>query len=91
MNNWKKVSIIVPIYNEAGNIMPLYDEIYREITKDFSDSDFEVIFVNDWSKDDSWKEICQIQEKNSNIIAINLHRNYGQATALQVWFENCSW
>lgn len=88
---WKKISVIIPIYNEAGNLLPLCDEINTEIISDFSDFDFEMILVNDGSTDNSRNEICQIQKHNKNIIAINLQRNYGQATALQVWFENCIW
>lgn len=88
---WKFFSIIIPIYNESENIFPLYNEIYSEISKNFSKHNYEIIFVNDWSTDNSWDEICNIQKNNKNIIAINLQRNYGQSTALQVWFENCSW
>jgi glycosyltransferase involved in cell wall biosynthesis len=88
---WKNFSIIIPIYNEAENIFPLYQEIYNAIHNNFSDFDYEIIFVNDWSDDNSWNEICNIQKNNKNIISINLQRNYGQATALQVWFENCNW
>lgn len=87
---WKNFSIIIPIYNESRNILPLYNEIRKEMTENFSKSDFEIIFVNDGSTDNSRDEICDIQERHKNIIAINLQRNYGQATALQVWFENCN-
>jgi glycosyltransferase involved in cell wall biosynthesis len=90
MDIWKNFSIIIPIYNESGNIIPLYDEIYKSMTQDFPKFDFEIIFVNDWSTDNSRNEICNIQQNNKDIIAINLQRNYGQSTALQVWFENCS-
>ena len=57
----------------------------------FCDSNYEIIFINDGSTDNSWNEICDVKKHNTNIIAINLQRNYGQATALQVWFENSSW
>ena len=87
----KKLSIILPIYNESENISPLFQEIINSINQDFWNFDYEIIFVNDWSTDNSWDEICTIQKNNKNIIAINLQRNYGQATALQVWFENCDW
>ena len=88
---WNKISIIIPIYNESENILSLYEEINTEITKAFTTFEHEIIFVNDWSTDNSRNKICDIQKKNSNIIAINLQRNYWQATALQIWFENCSW
>ena len=88
---WKKISIILPIYNESGNILPLYDEICDEMKRDSSKINIEIIFVNDGSMDNSWNEICDIKEYDKSVVAINLQRNYGQSTALQVWFENCSW
>ena len=87
---WRFFSIIIPIYNESENIVPLYNEIYGAITQDFPNYDFEIIFVNDWSTDNSWNRICDIHKNYKNIIAINLQRNYGQSIALQVWFENCN-
>ena len=91
MQKSEKLSIIIPIYNESKNILPLYNEIYSEISKDFSDFDYEIIFINDWSSDNSRNEICDIQKNNKNIVAINLQKNYGQSTALQAWFEICNW
>lgn len=91
MQDSKKISIIIPIYNEAKNIFPLYQEIYDTISTDFSDFNYEIIFVNDWSTDNSWNEICEIQKNNNNIITINLQRNYGQSIALQAGFDNCDW
>ena len=55
---WRFFSIIIPIYNESENIVPLYNEIYGAITQDFPNYDFEIIFVNDWSTDNSWNRIC---------------------------------
>lgn len=91
MQQLEKLSVIIPLYNESGNITPLYNEILSSINNDFPSHKYEIIFINDWSTDNSREEICNIQENNENIIAINLQRNYGQATALQVWFENCNW
>ena len=90
INNWKSLSIIIPIYNEEENISSLIFEIEQTINSDFSDFKYEIILVNDWSSDHSRQEICNIHKNNKNIVAINLQRNYGQATALQVWFENCN-
>ena len=86
----KRLSIIIPVYNEENNIYPLYNEIQNTLNQDFSHFNYEILFINDWSTDNSRHEICNIQKINKSIIAINLQRNYGQATALQIWFENCS-
>lgn len=86
----KLLSIIIPIYNEEWNISSLVSEIQINLQKDFSDFWYEIILVNDGSDDNSRDEILQLKNKYKNVVAINLQRNYGQATALQVWFENCS-
>jgi len=86
-----KFSLVIPIYNEQWNIRQLYQEIFESMKNDFSNFNYEIIFVNDGSIDDSWDEICSIKNSNKNIIAINLQRNYGQSTALQIWFQNCDW
>jgi glycosyltransferase involved in cell wall biosynthesis len=57
------------------------------MNKDFSDFSYEIIFVNDGSKDNTRKEMGKIKNDNlekRKLIAINLQRNYGQSTALAV-------
>lgn len=80
MNN-QKLSIIIPIYNEEGNIIPLNNEIKTEVQKDFSD--FEVIYVNDGSTDQSLKELLSL----SDIKVIDLNKNYGQSIAFDAGFK----
>ena len=77
----KEFSIVVPIYNEEGNIKRLDSEIKKtmnEISKDF-----EIIYINDGSKDNSLKELNSLK----NVTIIDLNRNYGQATALDAGFK----
>lgn len=88
----EKISIIIPIYNEEKNIQPLCDEIFDVLKKDFSSFQSEIIIVNDWSTDGSWSKICEIKDKKKeNIKAINLQKNYGQSTALDVGFGYANW
>ena len=74
----KQLSIIIPVFNSEGNIAELSRQL-MDALKDFS---FEVIFVNDGSRDKSWDVIKQATVENNNIIAINLRRNFGQDNAL---------
>jgi len=74
-------SIVVPIYEEAGNIIPLDKEI-KAIFSKISDN-YEIIYVNDGSKDDSLNELKQLK----NVTIINLNRNYGQTTAFDAGFK----
>lgn len=74
-------SVVIPIYNEEGNIIKLDKEIIEVMNK--ISKNYEVIYVNDGSKDKS----LQILLKLKNAIVINLNRNYGQATALDAGFK----
>lgn len=90
----KSLSIIIPLYNEEWNISLLFHEIVDSMDKDFLNHPYEIIFVNDGSNDKSREEIEKLRNKNlknGKFIAINLLRNYGQSTALDVWFKesNC--
>ena len=83
-NTGKRLSIVVPIYNEAGNISRLDQEIKTSLS-DIS-GDYEVIYVNDGSTDETLTELNTL----SNAKIINLNRNYGQATALDAGFRACT-
>jgi len=79
-----ELSVIVPVYNEAGNITKLDQEIKDAVSK-ITDS-FEIIYVNDSSTDHTFIELSNLD----NITIINLNRNYGQATALDAGFKACT-
>ncbi len=79
-----KLSIVVPVYNEAENIALLDTEI-KEVLKEMGKTDSsEILYINDGSKDDTLKVLKGL----SGITIINLNRNYGQATALDAGFKN---
>lgn len=76
----KKVSIIVPSYNEETSLKVLLDEL-GDFLKSF-EYNYEVIFVDDGSKDNSFNVLKEAALKNPNIKVIRLRRNYGQSAAL---------
>ena len=78
------LSIVVPIYNEAGNIGPLYDRVVAVMT-DYGRS-FELILVNDGSRDHSEAELKAIAARDARVKVINFRRNYGQTAALMGGF-----
>ena len=78
------ISVIIPIYNEEANIIKLSESILNAL----SDIDFEVLFVNDGSTDNSEKIMESISQKHSNMRLINLRRNYGQTAAMQAGFDH---
>lgn len=76
-----KLSLVIPCYNEEANI-PLF---YRTVEETFmhEDFDYEYIFVNDGSKDNTYNELKKLTEScNSNIHVINFSRNFGKESAM---------
>ena len=80
------ISIVIPIFNEEGNICKLAESIVTNLSK----INYEVLFINDGSTDNSEKNILIITKKYSNFKLINLRRNYGQTAAMQAGFDYSS-
>lgn len=76
----KLISIVVPIYNEERNIAPLYAELQKVFAG--LEYDFEIIFVNDGSKDGSILELGKLAEIDARIKVIDFARNFGKEIAL---------
>ncbi len=82
----KLVSIVLPCYNEEKNINRMFDQI-AEVMKNHT-YDYEIIAVNDGSKDSTWNVISEYSEKDSKIVGINLMGNFGQSSAYMAGFDN---
>lgn len=81
------LSIIIPIYNEEASIDVLMERVFAVGSQHFP-SDFEILLVNDGSKDASWEKICCYADGNPNIVGINLSRNHGHQLALAAGLEH---
>lgn len=79
------ISIIVPLLNEEESLPELAKWIERVMLE--HNFTYEVIFVDDGSKDNSWKVIQEISQSNSNFKGIKFKRNYGKSAALFKGFE----
>ena len=77
----KKVSIVISAYNEEGNIDKLYDELGGELEK-VKSVEFEILFVNDGSKDDTFCKIQNLVDKDKRVKMVNLKRNFGHEIAM---------
>jgi glycosyltransferase involved in cell wall biosynthesis len=77
----KLVSYIFPIYNEAGNIALLYKTI-DGLLATHSKYQYELIFVNDGSHDDSLEQLQALQQHDKRIVIINFARNFGHQLAV---------
>jgi len=75
------LSVVLPSYNEEENISPVYKEILKYV--DLKKFDYELLFVNDGSKDSTWRQIEELSAKDSNVKGINLSRNFGHHAALE--------
>ena len=71
------MSIVVPCFNVEESVMILLEEIQKELT----DYNFEIIYINDGSSDNTLKEIKNITDKNLNIKYISFSRNFGKESA----------
>lgn len=80
-----KLSLVVPCYNEAENV-ELFTEKARE---NLVDIEYEIVFVNDGSKDDTIHELKAIKErKRENITIINFSRNFGKEAGIYAGFQH---
>ncbi|ACS81655.1 glycosyltransferase family 2 protein [Maridesulfovibrio salexigens] len=80
-DNIKKVSIVVPVYNNEGSLIETCAQLHDEHKKSFNQYDFEIVFVDDGSKDDSWKVLQELRKQYDDIKIVKLSRNFGQASA----------
>ena len=78
------ISVIVPLFNEAESLKPLYQWI-EKVMKAHKFS-YEVIFINDGSTDNSWQMILDLQKQSPNVHGIRFRRNYGKSPALYCGF-----
>ncbi|MDR2866989.1 MAG: glycosyltransferase family 2 protein [Methanomassiliicoccaceae archaeon] len=74
----KKISIMVPTYNEEGNVIPLVNAIIGQFTEFLSDYDYEILFIDNDSKDSTREKLRGLCASNPKIKAIFNARNYGQ-------------
>jgi glycosyltransferase involved in cell wall biosynthesis len=80
-----KLSIILPVYNEVGSLDILYNEIKKELSS--ASYKYEIIAVNDGSKDGTQELLEKIAKKDPDFRAINLSKNYGQTAALSAGLD----
>lgn len=86
----EKISIIVPCYNEEKALPLFYEELEKNI-KTFSDNlDFEILFVNDGSKDNTLNIIKELAEKDNRIKYVSFSGNFGKESAIFAGLENSS-
>lgn len=89
----RKLSLVIPVYNEAESIEELYSEIVKNIQKVISEqkiNDYEIWFVSDGCTDESEIKIKHIINNDVDTHLIAFRRNFGKARALQAGFQHVS-
>lgn len=81
------LSVVVPVYNEAGNIEPLFGEILA--TLEGLGQSFEILFVDDGSRDGTDRALEALAKRDKRVRVIQFRRNYGQTAALAAGFKYC--
>jgi dolichol-phosphate mannosyltransferase len=75
-----EISIVVPLYNEEKNIRLMHDRLVSSILK--ISSNFEIIYVNDGSNDNSFLELLKLSNEDERVKYINFSRNFGHQIAV---------
>lgn len=81
----KQISIVVPLFDEEESLPELFAWIKRVM--DEHKFSYEVVFVDDGSKDKSWAVLEDLKSKHAEVKAIKFQRNYGKSAALHVGFQ----
>lgn len=83
-----RISIVVPVYYNADTLMLLYEDMKNKILDKLGD--YEIVFVDDGSGDDSWEIMNQIRELDENVKCVRLSRNFGEHSAILAGLSVCT-
>lgn len=84
----KALSVVIPLVNEEENLRPLYTELKKALAS--LDQEYEMIFVDDGSSDDSFSVLEGLHNKDKTVKVIQFRRNFGKASALSAGFKCAS-
>ena len=82
------LSIIVPSYNEE-QMIPITEQTISALMEQ-ENIPYELMFVNDGSRDNTWDCICKAAEKNPNVVGLNFSRNFGKEAAMFAGLEKAA-
>jgi glycosyltransferase involved in cell wall biosynthesis len=81
-------SIVVPFFNEQENVPQLYVKIIDVM--DAIGEPYEMVFVDDGSKDGTFRQLAEISRDDDRVVVVRLRRNFGQTAALKAGFDHSS-
>lgn len=80
------ISVVIPVYNEEDNVQALHRRVSEEISK--LTSSYEIVFVDDGSKDRTLKKLEEIADGDNRITVLTFYHNFGKANALNAGFQH---
>ena len=83
-----KISIVIPVYYNADTLMLLYEDMKQKILGKLGD--YELVFVDDGSGDNSWEVMNDIRKMDQNVQCVKLSRNFGEHAALLAGLSVCT-
>lgn len=85
----KKISIVVPVYYNQDNLLPLYTDLKEKVLSKI-DIDYELIMVDDGSKDNSYQVMKELAKLDNKIRTVRLSRNFGEHSAILAGLSVCT-
>ena len=85
-----KISFVIAVYHNEGTISSTHEKIQSIFAKELAHHEYEIIFVDDGSKDGSLREILSLRERDSRVKAITFTRNFGQMSAMLAGFKEAT-
>ncbi|MCB2225998.1 MAG: glycosyltransferase family 2 protein [Desulfarculaceae bacterium] len=82
------LSVVIPIYNESANLEALHQEVHAALIP--TGLDYEVIFVDDGSRDDSFAILARLAEGEPRDVVVRLRKNFGQTAAMSAGFDHAT-
>jgi dolichol-phosphate mannosyltransferase len=86
----KLISVVIPAYNESNGVNNAYEAVLKVFSNEINHYNYEIIFVDDGSIDDTYYHIRKICQDNKKVKGIKLLNNCGAHTAIRAGLENCT-
>ena len=84
-----KISVVIPVYYNQDNLKPLYEDMSKKLFI-HTEYDWEVVMVNDGSKDESYMVMKELASKDSRLKIYSLSRNFGSHAAILCGLSKCT-
>ena len=86
----KKISFVIAVYRNEGAVSATYAKLMAEFGGALSAYDYEIVFVDDGSDDDSLPELLSLREADERVKVLSFTRNFGQMAAMLAGFQHAT-